>query len=471
MKIPKKITSFNLFLILALSLGLAGCGDGENQEIAAAGSHNEGTNGSLDAVPAPEDAPNDPVIAPPEAVIAPVVDAPPVVASPVPGFPLFPGMGAYIGGGGGGNGGGDRGRDHREDDKECRRSSDCKKSLPCEVAKCLKNKCVYNPIPDCQACSNTANCLPRSCQVATCADRVCNYVPIPGCVFIVVIDVVPAPNILADATIPVGGTEQFSAIAHYSDGSTANITAMASWSSSNVAIATVSNTSGSQGLATGVSTGLVNISASLDGQQGSASLEVSGASLVSIAVTPANMTIDPSSTLQFTATGHYSDGTNQNITGSVTWSSSDTSVATISVQGLATGAAAGNGTTSITAMLDGISGSTNLSVGPPTLLSITVTPANMTIDPSSTLQFTATGHYSDGTNQDITGSVTWASTDTSVATISAQGLATGAAGGNGTTSITAMLGTITGSTNLTVEPATLLSITVTPGNLQHRPWP
>ena len=194
-----------------------------------------------------------------------------------------------------------------------------------------------------------------------------------------------------------------------------------------------------QGLASSVNIGTTGISAMLDGISGSTGLTVTQATLQSITVTPANMTIDQSSTLQFTATGHYSDGTNQNITSSVTWSSSIATVASISAQGLATGAAGGNGTTVISAVLDGVTGSTNLSVQPATLLSITVTPANMTIDPSSTLQFTATGHYSDGTNRNITANVTWSSSNTAVATISAQGLATGAAAGNGTTVITAML--------------------------------
>ena len=58
--------------------------------------------------------------------------------------------------------------------------------------------------------------------------------------------------------------------------------------------------------------------------------------LMSIAVTPANPTIPTGGTQQFTATGTYSDQSTQNITTQVTWSSSNTSVATISNSGLAT---------------------------------------------------------------------------------------------------------------------------------------
>ena len=51
--------------------------------------------------------------------------------------------------------------------------------------------------------------------------------------------------------------------------------------------------------------------------------------LLSIAVTPANPSIAPGTTETFIATGTYSNNTTQNITASVTWSSSVASVATI----------------------------------------------------------------------------------------------------------------------------------------------
>lgn len=86
--------------------------------------------------------------------------------------------------------------------------------------------------------------------------------------------------------------------------------------------------------------------------------------LVSIAVTPQNISIDSGTTAQLTATGTYSDNTTQDITTSVIWSSSNTAVATISnstgSNGLAT--ALGTATTTITASSGGISGLTLLTV-------------------------------------------------------------------------------------------------------------
>ena len=86
----------------------------------------------------------------------------------------------------------------------------------------------------------------------------------------------------------------------------------------------------------------------------------STASLTSIAVTPANPAILAGASQQFTATGTYSDGTIQNLSSQVTWTSSATAVATINSSGLATGVSAG--TTTITAALAGVSGHTVLTV-------------------------------------------------------------------------------------------------------------
>ena len=54
--------------------------------------------------------------------------------------------------------------------------------------------------------------------------------------------------------------------------------------------------------------------------------QAGSASLVSIAVTPANPSIGKGATQQFTATGTYSDSSTQNLTSSVTWSSTNTAV-------------------------------------------------------------------------------------------------------------------------------------------------
>ncbi len=197
----------------------------------------------------------------------------------------------------------------------------------------------------------------------------------------------------------------------------------------------------------------MTISATLDGITGPTKLTVSSAVLQSIAVTPADTSLPAGETEQFTATGTYSDKSTQNLTDQVTWASSDTSWITISATGLATSMSPGPVT--ISATLDGITGSTSLTATAAVLQSIAVTPAGPSIATGQTEQFTATGTYSDKSTQVLTSEVTWASATTSVATITAAGLAT--AVGPGTSDISATLDGISGLTTLTVTGPTALN--------------
>ncbi|HKD04000.1 MAG TPA: Ig-like domain-containing protein [Terriglobales bacterium] len=276
--------------------------------------------------------------------------------------------------------------------------------------------------------------------------------------------VMPANPTLTLASAPPASTLQFSAMGIYSDG-TSRPLPQVTWSSSNMSAATIN----SSGLATSAAVGMTAISATSGSVSGSTALTIAAAAvtLQSITVTPANPTLHlaaapPASTLQFTATGNYSDGSTQNLTSQVTWSSSNTAAATISSAGLATSVAVGM--TTITATSGSSSGSTLLTITAPavTLQSITVAPANASLVLGKTQAFTATGHYSDGSTQNLTTQVIWSSSMTSVATIASGGLATSVSVGS--TTVTATLGSTSGSTMLTVTAAQLVSIAVTPGN-------
>ncbi len=171
----------------------------------------------------------------------------------------------------------------------------------------------------------------------------------------------------ASPSIAAGTTQQFTATGHYSDNSTQNLTNSVTWSSSSPAVATISNSAGSQGLATGVGIGAATITAASGSVTGSATLTVTATALISISIGPSGPSIAQGTTLQFSATGNYSDGSIQILTSSVTWSSSNLAVATISnstgSQGLAT--ALGTGQTTITATLGSQMGQDSLSVNPP----------------------------------------------------------------------------------------------------------
>lgn len=84
------------------------------------------------------------------------------------------------------------------------------------------------------------------------------------------------------------------------------------------------------------------------------------ATLKSITITPANPSIAVGASQQLTATGVFSDSSTQNLTGMVTWASATPAVATVTSTGTATGQAAG--TSTVTASLNGVTGSTVLTV-------------------------------------------------------------------------------------------------------------
>ena len=95
---------------------------------------------------------------------------------------------------------------------------------------------------------------------------------------------------------------------------------------------------------------------------------------------------------------------------------------------------------------------------PVTLESIEVTPASPGLAIGLTQQFTATGIYSNSSKKDLTMQVTWNSSATDFATISAGGLATGVSAGS--SSITATLNDVSGNTTLTVTSAVLTEINI-----------
>jgi uncharacterized protein YjdB len=265
-----------------------------------------------------------------------------------------------------------------------------------------------------------------------------------------------------------GRTRQFTAIGTFSDLTTQDLTTQVSWSSGTTTVATISNAAGSEGLASAVQIGSSTIRATLGAVSGSTLLTVTAAALESIQVTPVTPAVSAGTTRQFTATGTFSDTTTQDLTTQVTWASSDITVATISnapgSEGRATTLIAG--TTTISAAVGPISGSTVLTVTDAVLVSIQVTPTNPSLAIGHSLGFTATGVFSDATTQDLTTQVTWVSTDPTIAAISnaagSQGLATGLA--IGTTTIDATFGTVTGVTTLDVTAAVLDSIVVTPAD-------
>ncbi|HEY5602722.1 MAG TPA: Ig-like domain-containing protein [Gammaproteobacteria bacterium] len=173
--------------------------------------------------------------------------------------------------------------------------------------------------------------------------------------------------------------------------------------------------------------------------------------LTGITVTPSAVAggLPVGLTQQFSATGLYSNGTQQNITNSVTWNSSAPAVATINTSGVAT--AVTEGSTTITASLSGVtSTAVALAVISVSLEKIEISPAILPNDLPLGLsqQFTALGTFSNYRAYDISNAVSWNSSIGGFATINSSGLATSVAAG--TTLITATSGVTSNVVSLTV---------------------
>jgi len=307
------------------------------------------------------------------------------------------------------------------------------------------------------------------------------------------------------ATVPAAGdTVQFTAMGTYTQGShpssTRDITGSVTWASASPAIATVNAT----GLATGVSSGTTSVTATSTTSSGpvvgTASLTVTtggtvgGRELTAITITPGSQTLNAVGEIaQFIAIGTYTSApTTQDITSQVTWVSSAPSIATVNSSGLATAAGCSTASCAATVIATAtaqngatITGTGNLTVslstqggGARTLSSISIIPSNQTLSTlGESAQFIAIGTFSaPPTTENLAGQVTWASSDTDVATIDSSGLATSVSCGTSscvttvTASATAQSGsTVIGASALTVapgsppQPRTLSTINIMPG--------
>ncbi len=178
--------------------------------------------------------------------------------------------------------------------------------------------------------------------------------------------------------------------------------------------------------------------------------------LTTITVTPPTPSITQGTTLQMTGTGTFNDGSIKTLTGNVFWTTSSSTVATVSNSGLVSALAPGTAT--ITASSANISGSTTITVSVANLVSITIAPTNPSIKQGSTQQFTATGSIQGGGTVDITDSVTWTVTGSNMVNISSTGLVSTT--GTFTVPVTVVVqatttsntGTLTAQTNLTINP-------------------
>ena len=245
--------------------------------------------------------------------------------------------------------------------------------------------------------------------------------------------------------VSVGTTKQLTATVKPDNATDKTVT----WKSSNTAVATVSST----GVVTCKGVGSATITANADGKSGTCSVTYNRVPVTSVSVSPSTYTVDAviGFTKQLTATVEPADATDK----TVTWKSSNTAVATVSSSGVVT--CKGAGTVTITATADGKIGTSKVTFSKIPVSSVIVSPSTWTAGAEfgATKQLTATVKPDNATDK----TVTWSSSNTSLATVSSTGLVT-CKGGIGTVTITAECGGKKGECSIKYEPIPVTSVTL-----------
>ncbi|MBR4830134.1 MAG: Ig-like domain-containing protein, partial [Muribaculaceae bacterium] len=255
-------------------------------------------------------------------------------------------------------------------------------------------------------------------------------------------------------TLDIGESSQMTATVFPANTTDKTVT----WTSDNPAIATVSV----DGVVTAVSPGVVNITATTaDGSNLSATCAVTVNNVLasSVIVTPSSLTLDIGESSQVTATVYPANTTDK----TVTWTSDNPAIATVSVDGVVT--AVSPGTVNITATTtDGsnLSATCKVTVNERQATSIVLDKSSLSLYVSQTSQLTATVYPADTGNK----TVAWTSSNPSVATVDQNGLVTALVAGNATITATTTDGSdLSATCAVTVNNMLATSITVAPSSL------
>jgi trimeric autotransporter adhesin len=224
------------------------------------------------------------------------------------------------------------------------------------------------------------------------------------------------------------------------------------WSSSSSAIATVTAT----GLVTGVAPGSATITATSEGKSGTATVTVNPIPVATVTVAPASVNVIAGQTTTLVPT--LKDAGGNVLTGRVvTWTSSATNVVTVSPSGVLTAVAPGTAT--VTATSEGKTGVANVTVTPPPVAAVAIAPPASTVAAGQTVTLAAT--TTDAGGNVLTGRVvTWASSNTAVASVSSVGVVTGKKTGSAT--ITATSEGKSGTATVTVQAGPAAVVVVAP---------
>lgn len=274
--------------------------------------------------------------------------------------------------------------------------------------------------------------------------------------------------------VEVGDRVHFNAMLELHDGEVIDITNEVEWSSSNESIATIDKFAKMVILSSSSIQNQFNVHAKFTATLQTSLLLTVRQKLASeiqyIDIIAPITAIDAGvkSSYQLTAISHYATGFSEDITHKVTWSSSNSSIATISDRGVLK--AVSNGSITIRAEKNGRIGSVSLNIinVEKKMISFEIIPKNFVLpwqDGYSTLRYKAIAVMENGEMIDVSYSTTWESTFPITAPITPDGLALSKT--KGTTTIKASYGGFNAETSLTIG-ANLTNVEIVPQNIKLR---
>ncbi len=213
-------------------------------------------------------------------------------------------------------------------------------------------------------------------------------------------------------TLTEGQTSQLTATVSPSNATNKNV----AWSSSNTSVATVS----SNGTVTAKSAGtaIITVKTSDQGKTATCSVTVKAKvyPVTGVSLSQTTMTLTEGESSQLTATVSPSNATNKN----VAWSSSNTSVATVSSNGTVTAKSAGTAIITVKTDDQGKTATCSVTVKAKVIevASITLSQSTVSLKEEESLRLTATIEPSNATNK----GVTWSSDNTGIATVDSEGI-------------------------------------------------
>ncbi len=234
----------------------------------------------------------------------------------------------------------------------------------------------------------------------------------------------------SQASVAVGLSQAFTAIATFSDGQVIDITkqSVTDWSSSNPYVASISNSEVDKGVAKGELAGSSTITGSVSGLQDIAELEVLSVDLTSLSIDPQSQSIPVGLSQAFSATALLSNGETVVITtdGAFVWSVSNPEIASISneigTKGVAKGLSVGTTDVTISGQFNGqlIQSSATLVITDEDVTELEIQQESPIIPVGLTAQFKARAKLSSGEWFDVTkdDAISWSSTNSDRVTIS-----------------------------------------------------